>query len=26
MGAKDRITPAEWKDIKAVPDVEWLLD
>lgn len=26
MGTKDRITPAEEKDIKAVPDVEWLLD
>lgn len=26
MGAKDRITPAEGKDIKAVPDVEWLLN
>jgi hypothetical protein len=26
MWAKDRITPAQWKDIKAVPDVEWLLD
>jgi LemA protein len=26
MWAKNRITPTEWKDIKAVPDVEWLLN
>jgi len=26
MGVKNRITPAEDKDIKAVPDVEWLLN
>ncbi len=26
MGAKDRITPTEGKDIKAVPNVEWLLN